>query len=315
MPAAAGNQTLDDLVANINAALQATSLGTSVAAGRSGNRITLSTNGFYGLAISSAAADAAQTDLHLGNAAIGPAITYTANTSYQNYVAPVRTFGAADFLTSVQGILDLFQNGKLNAFTSKVPMLNQSVDDVLGITQKLKDVVQQLKSETGDALKVTMQGQSGIVARLKAAIGGLPSSVSADVMNQLDEIFDVLQYASLNAERTDVPQPVNLASYIVAAIAPLTQINRQLSSQGIDVTQMNAVLNNLKTVTPALPDLRTNFAAILNAGSVQSHYTNAKPGGFEQAIVFDVSWQPGTVKGVSLGSIKSGQRTGPFELR
>src|SRR5207248_834411 len=47
------NLSIDDLVVDINTAIQATSLRALVVAGRSGNLITLSTSGFYSLTISS----------------------------------------------------------------------------------------------------------------------------------------------------------------------------------------------------------------------------------------------------------------------
>ncbi|HMC10373.1 MAG TPA: hypothetical protein VKH44_03750, partial [Pirellulaceae bacterium] len=185
----ATNQSIDDLVADINTAIQATSLRALVVAGRSGNLITLSTTGFYSLTISSAGGDATQTDLHLSNGSAGPAITYVANAPFNDKLASLRTFGTAEFVTSVQGILDLFQNGKLNAFTSKVPLLNQSVDDVLGITTKFKTIVQKFQSQTGISLKIAIQG---VLVNLKTAIGGLPNTLPDGSMDSLFDLFDAL---------------------------------------------------------------------------------------------------------------------------
>src|SRR5262249_3073839 len=158
-------------------------------------------------------------------------------------LAGIRDFGTAQFVTSVQGILDLFQTGKLNAFTSKVPLLNQSVDDVLGITTKFNTTVQKLQGQTGLALKVAIQG---LLGTFKSAIGGLPSTLLDGPADSLFDLYDALIEAANNAERTDIPIPVNLASHVVASIAPLTTAIGQLAALGANVTALNTVLTSLK---------------------------------------------------------------------
>ncbi len=301
VPDDATNQTLDDLIADINAAIQTTRLGSSVIAARNGNRLTLSTNGLDSLAIHSDAGSATQTEMRFPNAAANPAVIYVGNTPFQEKLLPLVTFGTTDFTNSLKGILALFSGGQLNHLTSKVPLLNQSIDDVLGISQKLKDVVQQLQSKSGANLKPAVQA---IVANLRTAIRGLPSTLPDGATDDLDAIFDVLRIAAQNANRTDITQSVNLASVIVASITPLTQAIAKVNQPGVDLTPLNNVRSSLQQVTPSLLQLPTTFASALNTGSVTSQFVNADPTGFEQAIVVRSSWAPTVVRGMSLGSVK-----------
>jgi hypothetical protein len=308
----ATNQSLDDLVADINQALQATNLRALVVAGKSGNLITLSTSGFYALTLSSASGDSTQTDLHLASGVAGPAITFVANSPFNDKLAPLQTFGTAQFVTSVQGILDLFQKNELNALTSQVPLLNQSVDDVLGMTSKLKTIVQTLQSQTGISLKLAIQGT---LANLKAAIAGLPNTLPAGSTDALFQLFDSLTEAANNAERTDLPVLVNLASSVVASLAPLTTSIGQLQALGANVTALNTVLTSLKNSTGTLPDLPTRLATLLGSNSsVQSLFGPANSNGSDQALILHVAWQPNTTRAMSLGSLKLPNGLGPLKF-
>ena len=65
------NQSVADLVANINSALAVVGLRAQVTAGKSGNAITLTTNGFNSLTINSVAGDTTQTELQISNGTVG----------------------------------------------------------------------------------------------------------------------------------------------------------------------------------------------------------------------------------------------------
>ena len=311
----ASNVSLDDLIADINTAISATRLRGSIVAGRSGNRITLSASGFDSLAITSPAGDPTQTDLHLGNAVANPAVDYTVNVPFRDKLASLRSFGTDDFVTSVQGILDLFQTGKLNALTAKIPMLNQSVDDVLGVTQKLKNAVQQLLGKAGTNLKIATQGS--VLSSFRSALAGLQLSLPEGSTDDLFALYDALRIAAQNSGRTDVPHAVDLASTIVASITPLTQAIARLNQPGVDVAPLNNVLNLLKQATPALPEFGPALATILNlgsAGTVTSQFVNANPSGSEPSLVMRVNWLPNVTRGMSLGTLKMPNGLGPLKF-
>ncbi len=65
VPVDVNNQSIDDLVSDISAAMVGTRLNGNVLASRQGNRIVLSTFGFFDLAVSSAVSDSATTQLGL----------------------------------------------------------------------------------------------------------------------------------------------------------------------------------------------------------------------------------------------------------
>ena len=102
----------------------------------------------------------------------------------------LRTFGTNDFVSSVKGIRDLFLNGQLNALTAKIPMLNQSVDDVLGISQKLTNSVETLLGKTGTNLKIATQGS--LLTSFKSALAGLQLSLPNGSTDDLFAIYDAL---------------------------------------------------------------------------------------------------------------------------
>ena len=296
---------------DINAAIQATRLGRSVLAGRSGNRLTLSTSGFNSLAISSAAGDPTQSQLRFADAAASPALIYTGNAPLNERLAPLVNFDASDFVQSVQGILDLFETGKLNHLTGKIPLLNQSVDEVLGISQKLKNAVQDLQSKAGVSLKLATQA---IVENLRTAIRGLPGTLPDGATEDLDIVFDALRRAAQNAERTDVPHPVNLAGVIVASLTPLTQAIAKVNQPGVDLFPLNAVLHSLQQVTPSLLQLPSVFASALGSGTVTSQFVSANPGSFEQSMLVRATSAPVVLRGVSLGSLKLPDGLGPLKF-
>ena len=151
----------------------------------------------------------------------GSAVTFVTNAPFNDKLAKLRTFGTAEFVQSVQGILDLFENGNLNALTSKIPLLNQSVDDVLGISTKLKGVVQQLQSQAGVSLKVAVQG---LLSTFNSAIENGRSPSPSGSIDDLFGLFDRLKAAANDDGRTDIAAPPYLASHVVASIVPLTQI-------------------------------------------------------------------------------------------
>ncbi len=141
VPVDAGNQTPDDLVVDINAAIQSTRLGKSVQASRQGSRLQLATFGLDSLAIHSVSGDPTQAELRLPNTSVGAAVTYVANTPFQEKLAPVIPFGVSEFTQSVEGLLTLFTAGRMNHLTSRIPLIQQSVDEILGVSQKLRNVV------------------------------------------------------------------------------------------------------------------------------------------------------------------------------
>lgn len=123
VPVDATNTTIDDLVADINTAIEATRLGGNVVAGHSLNRLTLSTNGFASLTISSAVGDATKTKLRFNDATLAAAIGFTTNTSFMQRLAPVQTFVLDDFLESVRGIQKLIEDQQFKALTTDIPCL------------------------------------------------------------------------------------------------------------------------------------------------------------------------------------------------
>ena len=253
--------------------------------------------------------------MHLANAAANPAIGHTVNAVFRDKLASLGSFGTDDFVTSVQGILDLFQTGKLNALTAKIPMLNQSVDDVLGISQKLKNAVQTLLGKTGTNLKIATQGS--LLLSFKSALAGLQLSLPDGSTDDLFAIYDALRSAAQDAGRTDVPRPADLASTIVASVTPVMQAISRLTQPGVDLVPLNNVLNLLKQATPALPDLSATLAAILNlgsAGTVTSQIVNANPAGSEPSLVVHVNWLPHVTRGMSLGTLKMPSGLGPLKF-
>ncbi len=294
------NQNIDDLIADVNAALSATRLDGNVAARRQGDRILLVTSGLYALSIESDAGDSTDTQLRLRGTSALPAIASTANAVFQQRLAPIADFQLEDFIGTVQGILDLFEDDHLRSLTSDLPLIDQSLDDILGVSQRLKSALVALEAKAGLSLKLAMQA---IVENLSDAIASLPESLPVGSSDDLVSIYQRLRVASLNAERVDVPLPVNLASVIVSAIAPYTSAIAKVNQPGIDMVPLNNVLNQLNGVTPSLLQLSSAFSTALGIGNTTSTFTNARLSGFEQAIVISTTWTDPLTRAVPTTSI------------
>ena len=304
------NVTMDDLVADLNSAISSTRLSGNVVASHQGDRIILSANGFSKLRVSSLAGDSATTILHLGGQSANAAIGYTTNTVFDQKLAPLLTFRTEQFTDAVQRILGLFDQ-QLSHLTTPIPMLNQSLDDVLGVSQKLKNSILSLQGKAGVPLKLATQG---IVNNLRIALLGLPNTLPAGASDDLNRLFESLRVAAQNAERTDIALPVNLASVIVAGINPLTAAIAKINKPGVDMTPFNAVLTQLQSVTPSLLQLPSTFSTTLGVGSTTGQFMNANPTAFEQSLVIHSSWAPNTTRSMPLSSLKLPNGLGPLKF-
>ena len=311
VPVDATNTSIDELISDINAAISSTRLGGNLIAGRSGNQLTLSADGFESLSIVSAASDPTKTQLRFNDATISPAITATTNTTFAQMLAPVRTFAVDDFLDSVRGLQKLLSEGRLQHLTTQIPLIGQSLDDVLGLGQKFSNTIVSLEAKTGTPLKLAAQG---IVENLRSAIRSLPSTLTPGSIDDLNALFDKLRIAAQNAGRIDIATPVNLASVIVASIAPMTAAITRVSQAGVDLTPLNNVLTSLRSVTPSLLQLSTVFGTGFGVGSTTSQFVSANPATVEQSFVVRTAWVPSIVRAMPLGSINLPNGLGPLKF-
>ncbi len=311
VPVDATNTTIDDLVADINTAIEATRLGGNVVAGRSLNRLTLSTNGFASLTISSAVGDATKTKLRFNDVTLAAAIGFTTNTSFMQRLAPVQTFVLDDFLESVRGIQKLIEDQQFKALTTDIPLFGQSLDDALGLTQKFSNVVLGLQGKTGTPLKLAAQG---IVENLRSAIRGLPTTLPVGATDDLNRLFDDLRVAAQTAGEIDVVTPVNLASVIIASIAPMAAAIAKVNFGGVDLIPLNNVLASLNTVTPSLLQLSSTFASGLGVGTTTGQFVSANLASFEQALVVKTAWTQSIQRPIALGSINLPNGLGPLKF-
>ncbi len=311
VPVDVSNQSIDDLVSDISAAMVGTRLNGNVLVSRQGNRIVLSTFGFFDLAVSSGVSDSATTQLGFGNQSVPSAIGYDANQVFQEKLAALSSFKVDQFSAGVEGILKLFEENRLNHLTSDIPLFNQSLDDVLGVSQKLRNALLSLQGKSGIPLKETVKG---IVANLRNAILALPTSITESDKSDLVAIADRLREAAQNAERTDIPLPVHLASVIVASLEPMNVAIAKVSKSGVDLTNLNAVRSQLQNVTPSLLQIGTLFSNSLGVGTTTSTFTNAKPSAFEQAMVVRTQWTPNTTRAMNLNRISLPNGLGPLKF-
>ncbi len=79
-----------------------TRLNGNVLVSRQGNRIVLSTFGFFDLAVSSAVSDSATTQLGFGNQSVPSAIGYDANQVFQEKLAALSSFKVDQFSAGVE---------------------------------------------------------------------------------------------------------------------------------------------------------------------------------------------------------------------
>ncbi len=289
VPVDNSNQTLDDLVADINQAISITRLVGDVRAIRQNNKTGLVCDGLYGLSVTSTPGNSADTQLHLHGASAAPAIHANLNSVFQQRLAPIQNFSMDDFVDSVRKILALFEEQKLPHLTTDLPLVKQSLDEILDVSQKLNSAIVNLDAKAGLALKAAVQG---IVNNLKTAIIALPSSVTNAQKANLNAIYNRLRIAAQNAGRSDVAAPVDLGSVVIASLAPYTAAVTQLlnSTSGLDPTNLNSVANQLQAVTPSLLQLGSEFSAALGVGSTSIQFSNANKLGFEQALEIRTDW-------------------------
>ncbi len=216
-----------------------------------------------------------------------------------------------DFLGSVKELQKLFTENRLQHLTTELPLIGQSLDDVLGINQKLGNAVLSLEGKTGTPLKLAAQG---IVENLRTAIRGLPTTLSESSTAELNAIFDKLRSAAQNAGRIDIATPVNLASVIVASITPMTAAISRVNQAGVDLTPLNNVLTSLRSVTPSLLQLSTLFGTAIGVGATTSQFVSANPASFEQSFVSRTTWTPTIVRGMPLFSINLPNGLGPLKF-
>src|SRR5262249_19650557 len=108
VPARPGNTTLDQLVGDVNAALTIAGFAGRVTAGRSGNRITLTTNSTALVQASAVPGDPALTELRLPTAAAGPNWPRAAFLAQNGTVTAEASLGASNFSASAAlGILSV----------------------------------------------------------------------------------------------------------------------------------------------------------------------------------------------------------------
>ncbi len=303
------NQNIDDLVFDINQAIRNTRLEGNVVAQRQGNRIALVADSFYALSVDSLIGDPADITLRLRGTSAASAIATTMNTVFAQRVAPIQSFQLEDFIGSVQGIVDLFEQDRLRSLTSDIPLIDKSLDDVLGVSQRLKNSIVDLQAKEGLSLKLAMQG---VVNNLNNAIATLPQDLAEDRTSELFDLFTKLRVASLNAERTDVPLIVDLASVVVASLSGYSSAIAKINQPGIDMVPFNNVQTQLANVTPSLLQLGSSFAAGLGVGTTNSGFANARPSGFEQALIISTTWNQPVVQALPLTILELPGELGPL---
>ncbi len=311
VPVDSTNQSMDDLVVDINAAIGVTRLRGNVVASRSANRIVLSSSGFYALRVDSPAGNSGDISLHLRGITASPAIVANANAVFQERLAPLSTFRIEDFIGGVQGIVDLFDNHYLNHLTSELPLIGQSLDDVLGASQKLKASIVTMQAQGGLSLKLAAQG---IVNNLRNAIRSLPSTLPVGSMDDLNAVYEILRRAAQNAERVDIPSQVHLASVIVASITPYMAAIAKVNLPGTDMVPLNQVLAQLQGATPSLLQLASGFSTAMGVGVTTGTFANAKLDGFQQALIVRTTWNDSLSRALPLTSLALPNGLGPLKF-
>ncbi len=134
----ATNTSLDDLVSDINAAIGGTRLAGNVRALRQSGRIAFEALGAFALSVDAPAGELGDTALHLRGLNAPAAILSTLNSVFQEKLLPLVGFKTEDFIAGVQDLVKLFDDNYLRHLTTDIPLLNQSLDDVLGVSRNSK---------------------------------------------------------------------------------------------------------------------------------------------------------------------------------
>src|SRR5579884_4084888 len=232
----------------------------------------------------------------LGKANDLSTFTVTPNAAFTNVLAGFSSFGSGDVVQTIQQLINLLVKNS-GILGTKLPLLNESINDILGILNQLQTVEKTLTSAVDPTGLKT--AASAVVSQLSTAIQALP--VGTD-LTALGLVRDDLQAAIDQAGTTgaiDLPTAVNAAaSGLSDAIAALPS--------GTNTTQLKQVLTSLQNLVPTIQNLGNFISQALGLSApntVSVQYVNANPQGHEEALVVDVHLAPSFTQNLSLSSL------------
>src|SRR5579883_1848298 len=231
----------------------------------------------------------------LGKANDLSTFTVTPNAAFTNVLTSFSSFGSGDVVQTLEQLVTLLANNS-GILGTKLPFINESVNDILGITNQLQALENTLTSAVDPtALKTAA---SSAVSQLSAAIQALPTGTPETA---LGTVRDDLQAAI----DQDGPGPVDLPTAINAATGALADAIAALPS-GTNTTQLKQSLATLQNLVPTVQRLGTVITQALGLSSpnkVTVQFVNANPKGHEEALVVDLHLAPSLTKNLSLSSL------------
>ena len=109
------------------------------------------------------------------------AFTNVLNGFVSNISNTLSAFSDGNVLQAITGIVSMV--GNFGPLSTKLPIINKSVNDLVGIANNLNSVVSTLTSQDSSATLISaLSGNSGLLTQLNAAIQGLPAAASAIAM-------------------------------------------------------------------------------------------------------------------------------------
>jgi hypothetical protein len=290
-----GRIPLADLIANLSSDLNVQSP-------------TVTVNGHFPLTVSGINVGISGTppafDLSLGTPNDLSTLSFAPNSQFNSLLSGFQSFDTANVIQLIQQLANMLKGSNVGAFSAKLPLINKSINDLLGLADSLVNKVSSLQSQVDSpALKATAQN---ILDSLMMAIGNLPASLPEANMDQLTNVFDALKNAVMNDGRTDLTNPINLPEVLVATVGALNDAVAALPS-GTDLSAFNTVITSLQNATPSLQSLSNVISSALGISSPNSlslQIVNATPSsGYEPALVVHLHFQPSYSASVNLDSL------------
>jgi Ca2+-binding RTX toxin-like protein len=297
----------DSLQSLMNTATNASLLtAQSVTASLQG-QFPLTVTGVPGINVSSASLG-----LSLGTPNDLTTVTVTPNSQLNAALSEFANLDIGDVQQALQAISGFLSGSDLGVFTTKLPLLNESLDDLLDTSGIFNTAASALgQSDVLSSLQTEVQTLS---SSLRSAIEGLPGNVSTT------QLISIAQ--DLNNAGDLSTTAASLASSIVATAEALNDEIQSLEQSGIDATTLSAltgVLTQIQNATPSIQGLSSAISSALgitapNSLTIQLVTATSSTGTQDQDLEVMLDLQPSFTKSINIGSLGLGGSLGPLTV-
>ncbi len=240
-------------------------------------------------------------------------VTVTPSAGFTAALGGFSNLSLDDVQQALQGISGLLSGSALGVFSTPLPLIDKSLNDLLGTSVAFTNAATALGGPAQlSALTSTAQG---LYNTLISALDALPADVPKD---QLIAITDDLQ----NAISQSMQTAAGLAGALVATAASLSEEIQTLETSGVDASALTMFSSALTQIQNAVPSLQSLSSTIANALGISAPSTlslnvvtaTSPMGTQDQDLEVMLDLKPTYSNMVNVGNLGLGASLGPLTV-